>query len=127
MRLTEKVNLDKRKPSFYEPEHQEQYSTKEKRQAINKLGRLEDIEDELGIELIILFKALKNGAYFRNPYYKNEIMKFDDLENNISFVARCFDIRMEHFVRLYDYSSGGALFPFKKYGKTWALTKEELK
>ena len=28
-----------------------------------KLADLEDIEDELGIDLITLFKALKNGIY----------------------------------------------------------------
>ena len=30
---------------------------------IDKLGQLEDIEKELGIDLITLFKALKNGIY----------------------------------------------------------------
>lgn len=28
-----------------------------------KLGKLEDIEEELGIDLATLFKALKNGVY----------------------------------------------------------------
>lgn len=31
--------------------------------SIHKLGQLEDIEEELGIYLITLFKALKNGIY----------------------------------------------------------------
>lgn len=30
----------------------------------SKLGQLEDIEEELGIDLITLYKALKNGIYF---------------------------------------------------------------
>lgn len=34
-------------------------------EAIDKLGRLEDIEDELGIDIITLSKALKNGVYIR--------------------------------------------------------------
>lgn len=92
-----------------------------------KLCNLEDIEEELGIDLVTLFKALKNGAYFRNPYYKNEIKEFYILERNFSFTKKCFDIRMEQFVRFYDYATGGALFYFKDYGKTWALTKDELK
>ena len=31
-----------------------------------KLSQLEDIEDELGIDLITLYKALKNGIYIKN-------------------------------------------------------------
>ncbi|MDY2736896.1 hypothetical protein [Intestinibacter sp.] len=35
---------------------------KDKKLAEEKLCKFEDIEDELGIDLIILFKALKNGC-----------------------------------------------------------------
>lgn len=31
--------------------------------AIQKLGELEDIEEELGIDLVILLKAVKNGVF----------------------------------------------------------------
>ena len=37
-----------------------------------KLADLEDIEDELGIDLLTLFKALKNGIYVKT---KNGISK----------------------------------------------------
>ena len=39
---------------------------KDKGLAEEKLCQLEDIEDELGIDLIILFKALKNGVFIKN-------------------------------------------------------------
>ena len=38
-----------------------------------KLGQLEDIEEELGIDLFVLFRALKNGIYVKNR--KNEIRR----------------------------------------------------
>ena len=33
-------------------------------QAIIKLGQVEDIEEELGVDLVIILKALKNGAWY---------------------------------------------------------------
>lgn len=94
--------------------------------AIQKLGRLEDWEDYLEIDLNIFFKALLDGAYFRNPYYKDIIEHFENLIKNVDLTRKCFDIRMEYFVPSYEYSTGGVFFPFEEYGETWALTKEEL-
>ena len=34
--------------------------------ALNKLCKLEDIEEELGIDLITLFKALKEGIFIND-------------------------------------------------------------
>lgn len=39
------------------------------RTALEKLSKIEDIEEELGIDLITLFKALKDGI---NVYYEDE-------------------------------------------------------
>ena len=61
---------------------------------LNKLGRLEDIEDELGIDLITLLNE--------HPYAKHLLY---NLIRNIPFV---FAPKQED------------------YGKTWALTKQEL-
>lgn len=82
--------------------------------AVDKLGQLEDIEEELGIDLKTLFKAL-NGCYFLQ----------------ISTKKICSDIRPTLI-----YQCGWHLKPnltelpmiyaLKDYGKTWALTKEEL-
>ena len=86
----------------------------------NKLGQLEDIEEEIGIDLTILFNALKNGVY----YFGNQGQLIHDyvwLINNyvsagvtdkISFSFMTFSERL--------------ILLFKDYGKTFALTKEEL-
>lgn len=86
-----------------------------------KLKQLEDIEEELGIYLIILFKALKNGFY----YYDNGIVHTSDNESYISLQAQsCLPNQMCIEVDYGDYST--MCFYFKDYGKTWALTREEL-
>lgn len=82
-------------------------------QCIDKLGKLEDIEAELGIDLITLFKALKNGAWTK---LHNEISKCDECE------YKMFDIYI-----YFHWNYGRHLvFFLSDYGKTWALTKEEL-
>lgn len=89
--------------------------------AIDKLGQLEDIEEELGIDLITLFKALKNGFWSIDK--KNHIYKMKPTEGNggaMSFYASYDCIIKEN---AYDEQ----YFLLKDYGKTWALTKEELK
>lgn len=82
---------------------------------IDKLGQLEDIEEDLGIDLITIFKALNNGIYIK------------DLEGNIC----------KKYVKL-DLLNGLLLFfapdeytglgrTICSYKKSWALTEEELK
>lgn len=83
-----------------------------KTDAINKLGKLEDIEEELGIDLITLFKALKNGVYVR---YTN-----DEIEHRIVAGIE------EENITLCIKESKECYMYFDEYGKTWALTKEEL-
>ena len=39
--------------------------------AVKKLGQLEDIEEELGIDLVTLFKALRNGFYHLDSCYED--------------------------------------------------------
>lgn len=107
--------------------------------AIQKLGQLEDIEDELGIDLTTLFKALKNGCWIKHKKtwetkYKIEYFEPDEF-------AICFHNDMIMFcqVRYYGDESGWGrsieiegdyhethYFGTSNYGKTWALTKEEL-
>ena len=50
MRLTEKMGIAYAPKDFTND-----------RECCDKLGQLEDIEEELGIDLIALFKALKSG------------------------------------------------------------------
>jgi hypothetical protein len=120
MRFTKKIDLEEFGYDYVLLDETNQPS------ANYKLGQLEDAEEENEIDLVTLFKALKDGAWFKNPYYLSEINYIKNLEFNIDFNKKRFDIRMDCFVKFYDYSTGGAFFLFKDYGKTWALTKEEL-
>ena len=67
MRLTEKNNTPFAKNINYFPS--DYLGNKNEMEIsellLNKLGQLEDIEEELGIDLITLFKALKNGVYHK--------------------------------------------------------------
>lgn len=80
---------------------------------LQKLGQLEDIEEELGIDLVTLIKAEKDGIWYNS---------------NGTFYFNYFDVSLAHrcFRRYVDYFRNYMSFDFKDYGKTWALTKEEL-
>lgn len=75
--------------------------------SIHKLGQLEDIEEELGIYLITLFKALKNGIYCK-------------IENKIEHISAPY--LTWHCKKIYICD----ICNLNDYGKTWALTKEDL-
>lgn len=90
-----------------------------------KLKNLEDIEEELGIALPILFKALKNGVWTNQ-----EQVYGDEKQGKIRF----FEVRL-----LLEENAIGCIHNsmwkgkevirtlyFKDYEKTWALTREEL-
>lgn len=94
--------------------------------AFNKLGRLERIERELGVSLEVLFKALKDGAYFKTDYYGIDITYHILEEHEIRLKRNLFDIRKENLLNNKPYYTGGFIFYWKDYGETWALTKEEL-
>lgn len=84
----------------------------------DKLGRLEDLEEELGIDLITLFIALKNGVYYRFDK-RSEITKMKKpmlrvIDDELCLIAPKWITTTWMNVKL------------KDYGKTWALTKEEL-
>lgn len=88
------------------------FSISDSQQILDKLGQLEDIEEELGIDLIILLTAiLKTGAYFKTLGHC--YIGFDLIEQ---------DSKDDWYL---DMTNG--VYYFKDYGKTWALTKEELK
>ena len=85
----------------------------------NKLFELENIEDELGIDLITLFKALKNGVYVIKRNRKKEIDFVKNFEINLTFTELEFSLICDTLQFCWGYA-------LKDYGKTWALTKEEL-
>ena len=78
-----------------------------------KLADLEDIEEELGIDLLTLFKAQTQGFYIINVSNKIEKVRLSEWRFNL--------IKKEvHRVQWNNH------LLFADYGKTWALTKEEL-
>ena len=87
-----------------------------------KLQLLEDIEDELGVDLITLFRAFKDDVY----------IKLEDgriiegfgamIEDNPRFIY--FSVHGEDVNSIADYDSYGV--HTKDYGKTWAFVEEEL-
>lgn len=79
----------------------------------NHIGELLKLEDELGIDLITLFKAIKDG------FYDNKGNYYQSYDYSIELGSNCLKETFE------DYMNGKA-FNFEDYGKTWALTKEEL-
>ena len=93
----------------------------------NKLQQLEDIEEEMGIDLITLFKALTNGFFAKDVtmYHLtgelSENQKLDPKYLRLNMWYGC--IEWENIWNPKDYLHE---YYFKDYGKTWALTKEEL-
>ena len=86
---------------------------------VDKLGQLEDIEEELGIDLITLFKVRQ--IYWRIKYI--DTGEYSDIEKSY----RVYLDFQNRDIKVYrDYDEFGFNLDLKDYGKTWALTREEL-
>ena len=87
---------------------------------VDKLGKLEDIEEELGIDLIKAVELCKQVNIKKVVYTKDEWGYYP-----IKFIDE-LDIELFNH-RLYK-NFGGVYVSLDlyDYGKTWALTKEEL-
>ncbi len=88
--------------------------------SIHKLGGLEDIEEELGIELTVLFSALKNGVYY-----------FDEqgqlIRDYVYLTSNFMDVGVHEKLSFsfLTYSTRQTLL-FEDYGKTWSVNKKVL-
>ena len=97
--------------------------------AMNKLSKLEDIEEELGCTLEVVFKALKNGQVIFKHIVGLENPKINLKAHKISGLL--FDGK-NYGLWLYDNGYGDDEFYVctKDYKNTWwlkeDLTKEEL-
>ena len=91
-------------------------------EAVDKLGELEDIEEELGIKLTTLFKALKNGFYYK----KQGIIVHTSYQESYIFLSAksCLPNQMCIEVHFGDLET--MWFYFEDYGKTWFLDNKEL-
>ena len=93
----------------YERETKENYYD-----LVYKLGVLEDLEEELGINLIILFKALKQKYVFHEENLKIELLGLHIKSEELCLYGFVEDTTHAVYLRL------------KDYGKTWTITKEKL-
>lgn len=79
---------------------------------VDKLGQLEDVEEELGIELLVLITAVKVGIYSKQYNAMRKVALTHDIPKKAKNEQLC----------LYD-EVLGQYYYFKDYGKTWALSK----
>ena len=109
-RMKEKISAN---PACEEMAYIETHERDELR--YEKLGQLEDIEDELGIDLVVLFTALKKGVYIK----KQSQTKYPLAMLRIHY--------SNHTTKYFVFDNGREIaIKLKDYGKTWALTREEL-
>jgi hypothetical protein len=124
MRLTKKFVLVENGYYYYSTQNNEYTSP-----LVDKLGHLEDIEEELGIDLITLFKALKDGIWVKENIKENDYLlsHYKNYISNRSYGFVCIEY---DYISYYEVFMGNVRkemnFYLKDYRKTWALTKEEL-
>lgn len=101
--------------------YQEEFQEKEK-----ELQKYKNIEEELGIDLVTLFKAITYGFFYKHKYrnypttieFADTYRKFIYREGADEKNAWCIGVDgMDEYM---------PIFYLKDYGKTWALTEEEL-
>lgn len=104
---------------------------------IEKLGQLEDIEEELGIDLLsfskILFALDDERVYVKEMIYK-QYDGYGCFEETGKVERHCI-VRFSRaingnrdwfFIVHFEYNPKEYLYRLQDYGKTWALTREEL-
>lgn len=80
-------------------------------QIVNKLGKLEDLEEQLGCPLEVVFKALANGVYY------------EDVANCMKYMAVDLHLNLDGEYVLYFDDEEYLLT--KNYKKTWWLKKDK--
>lgn len=114
MRLTEK-----KENGFYKlKEGQEIYGEEDGVRLVQIVGKFEDIEDELGIDLITLFKAGQQRYVFvKNAFGEINSRELYDIDIYTKIIVYYFEYQPERQL-MHQH--------LNMYGKTWALTREEL-
>lgn len=86
-----------------------------------KIEKIEDIEEELGIDLAILFEALKDGIWIQEVHNKKKTVRVKVTLYHLNG----FTIPYE---RRYDKEGNyfGSVRYFSDYKRTWSLNKEDL-
>ena len=123
-RLTKVISIHNNEPEFYEanielyPKSMGYEYLQAEMDCMNKLGELEDIEEEIGCPLDVVFKALKEGIIYKEYDNKTELipnMLYTELLNEET--ESCF-----RFIN-YDLQNleNSLIVKLKDYGKTWWL------
>ena len=84
------------------------------KQCVNKLGQVEDIEEENGLDLITLSKILKQRFVYNNDQVKIELLGLHIKSDELYLYGFVEDTMHAVYLRL------------KDYDKTWTITKEKL-
>lgn len=92
---------------------------KDKKLAEEKLCKFEDIEEELGIDLATFIKIFEKGIFVKNESTNNKIEYWSPFDIKVIKSTYQTDI-------CYIRSKKNKYVGCFNYGKTWALTKEEL-
>ena len=88
--------------------------------ALNKLSQLEDIEEEIGIELTTLFKALKYGVYY---YTSQKQLTHDYVWLYDNYVSASVRDKLSYSLLTCFQKQ---ILSFKDYGVTWSIYREAL-
>ena len=72
----------------------------------NKLGKLEDLEEQLGCPLDVVFEAIKNGIYDKKGFHYTVILDLD-------------------FLRAYPLDLFDEKWQLSDYQKTWWLKEDK--
>lgn len=93
---------------------------KDKDEAYKKLYELENIEEEIGIELTTLFKALKYGIYY---YTSKKQLTHDYVWLFNNHIRVCGHNRLSYsFLTCFQKQ----ILSFEDYGETWSIYSENL-
>ena len=92
----------------YERETKENYYD-----LVHKLGVLEDLEEEIGIDFITLSKILKQRFVYNNDQVKIELLGLHIKSDELYLYGFVEDTMHAVYLKL------------KDYGKIWTMTKEE--
>lgn len=122
-RLTRKDNDDIYRPEYFI--NVESYFDKADK-VVQKLGKIEDIEEELGIDIVTFCNALKNGIYAKDHWvvFQPYVIKHYNT-NEYEFIVNWKDKSFEIVEEFNEEVIEQRAF-FEDYGEEWALTKEEL-
>ena len=90
------------------------------KEAHEKLHQILNIEEELGIDLTILFNALKNGVYY---FDEQGQLIYSNVWLTDNHVSTGVHDKLSYSFKTPDHET----LLFEDYGKTWALSEEELR